>query len=796
MRRRYFFGDRIKKIGSSRQQWVSLWLFCACCCLFFSCKVTRKVPEGSYFLHSVNVELGHPKYSDNPAALRDQMLLLHRPKLNQKWANLVRGKLWFYNWGFKGGEAPVLTDTIAFGRSAFNMEKYLYQQGYFGSRVEYSEKVRFWNKKSKKLTYTVQLQPRHIIDTVIYPQDSLASSIFDNQIWEQSLIKKGEAFSGAVLQAERERVRKYLLNKGYFDYSVDNLQFELDSSGRTHALQIEYQLIDAYKLRPYSVRNVSIDIDTQRSDTLITNQYDGKTYRQPLSSAIKIEAINPFIYLHPDSLLRKDIYDRTLSHLLELGVFSFIDPQFTKVEDSVAAAKDKYYYDIKLSLQSAKRKQITNTIEASNRYGGTTAINQGLVGVAVSTNYHNRNWLGGAERFSAGLYNSIELNLRNDTTTLNGTRLINSLEITANAEWTFPKFLGAPFLNAADHSRLPSTKIDLSNTYRNTFNQYTINGTELSFGYEWKNRRRASFVWQPVFFNYFQTFNYSDDFAELLTNDFRLLSSFESRFIVGGAFTYNFNSQTNLSKNTNFWTFRGDIELAGNSLYLLDRAVKTLTSLDNSLFKDNILDYSQYIRLQGNLRKYWYFSTENVLAARLYSAFALPYGNSQAEELPIIKQFSLGGTNSVRAFKVRSVGPGSFGLNEVEEVNEYDRVGNMKLEASVEYRFPLWSYFYLKGAFFADAGNVWILKKSTDEFETRARGIFRWNRFYNEIAMGGGFGLRIDIPYALIRIDVAIPFYKPYYDLGSRWVFNEINFGNKTWRRENIVPTLAIGYPF
>jgi outer membrane protein assembly factor BamA len=198
--------------------------------------------------------------------------------------------------------------------------------------------------------------------------------------------------------------------------------------------------------------------------------------------------------------------------------------------------------------------------------------------------------------------------------------------------------------------------------------------------------------------------------------------------------------------------------------------------------------YSQFFRLRNEIRYFINLGKKDRLAWRIILAGGIPYGNSTT--MPYVKQFFVGGTNSVRAFRARTVGPGTYYPPDTLSTVYVDQAGDIKFETTLEYRFPIYGYF--KGAFFVDAGNIWLV----NEDEQRPGGDFRASDFYKELAVGSGFGARIDFSFVVIRFDLAFPLRKPYLPEGERWVFDKIELGSSSWRKQNIILNIAIGYPF
>lgn len=238
----------------------------------------------------------------------------------------------------------------------------------------------------------------------------------------------------------------------------------------------------------------------------------------------------------------------------------------------------------------------------------------------------------------------------------------------------------------------------------------------------------------------------------------------------------------------NFY-FKGNADVAGNLFYAVQRQLNKTGEKPLQIFNS---PYSQYIKGDIDFRHYWQFDIHNKLATRIILGAGYAYKNSTS--LPYIKQFSIGGSNSIRAFPARSIGPGTYNVRTDTSQNAtqfIDQRGDLKLEGNIEYRFDIIKI--LKGAVFLDAGNIWLLRQDT--LETRVGATFNRKTFLNELAVGTGFGLRFDFSFFVLRLDLAFPLRKPYL-LDDPWVVDNIDFGSKTWRKENLIFNIAIGYPF
>ena len=261
--------------------------------------------------------------------------------------------------------------------------------------------------------------------------------------------------------------------------------------------------------------------------------------------------------------------------------------------------------------------------------------------------------------------------------------------------------------------------------------------------------------------------------------------SFEEQFIIG--FSYNFIINKLNETNRRLYYVYAGIDPSGNILALLNKIGSSSEEADEkmTLFGTPI---SQYFRIRTDLRYYFRTGKESRIATRLYTGLGIPYGNSSV--MPYIKQFYSGGTNSLRAFRARSVGPGSYHPTESLDNVLVDQTGDIKLEGNIEYRFPIVGF--LKGALFTDIGNIWLVNADS----LRPGGQFDLARFYKQFAVGLGVGLRIDVDIVVIRFDWAFPVRKPWLPEDERWVFDEVDLFDRNWRKDNVLWNISIGYPF
>jgi outer membrane protein assembly factor BamA len=344
----------------------------------------------------------------------------------------------------------------------------------------------------------------------------------------------------------------------------------------------------------------------------------------------------------------------------------------------------------------------------------------------------------------------------------------------------------APFDLGANSEFVSKTKISARYEYFARNDQYTLNSFLTSYGFLWKNNRYNEFSFNPLSVNYVNPVNITPSYQALLDTNITLRRSIEPQLIVGPTlgFTYNEQAVPN-SKWHNFY-FSTNLDIAGTLLSIIKGTAFNKTT--DAKILGTV--YSQFARADMELRHYWRLNPENTtrLVSRLYAGAALPYGNSN--RIPFVRAFFIGGTNSLRGFRARSLGPGDYYVRNYNASGYVpDQPGDVKFEINTELRAKLISI--INGAAFIDAGNIWTIREDQDR---PGSGIS--TKFYNQIAASAGLGLRFDITFLVLRMDLACPIRKAVLDEGMSWSFDKLYFGSSSWRKENLIFNLAIGYPF
>ncbi|MFH6989330.1 BamA/TamA family outer membrane protein [Flavobacterium collinsii] len=748
----------------------------------FGCSNTKYLPEGDllYTGGSVTVKDSILKKKERKE-LENELNDLLRPKPNKQFLGL-RPKLWFYNMAgepkkqkgirywlrTKVGEPPVLFSKVDLDYNAAVLRNFTENRGYFKTRVSADSTV---SDKRVTAEYIVVPKKQYTIKSVIFPDDSLAMSRIIGRSSRRSLLKVGQPYDLDVIKAERERIDARLKEKGYYYFNPDYLLAQVDSSKGDHEVKIRLVIkadtppkaLTAYKINKVVVYpNFTISKDSVKYQPKDVVQYKDFTIIDT-ANTFKPRVFDRAIYFKKGDLYNRKDHNLTLNRFVNLGTFSFVKNEF-KPSDSLPNALDAYYYLTLLPKKFIRVEVLGKTNSAS--YTGTE----------VNLNWNNRNLFRGAELLTVSIFGGADFQLSG----ANNGRNIYKLGTETSLTW--PRFI-VPFFHIEGSSEyVPRTKATVRYEYQNRTQLYALNSFKTSFGYQWKENIRKEHQLNIIDVTYVSPNHVTDQYLADIKQDPSLEKVIEKQLIFGPTYIYTYTNTMQKRRKNTFY-FSGDLDLAGNVTGLVTGA----NIKKNDTIKIFDVPFSQFVKMRGDFRHYLKLGKESELASRIILGIGLPYGNSRA--LPTAKQFVVGGTNSIRAFRARSLGPGSY-LN-TQTTNNFlpDQSGDLKLEFSTEYRAKLFSI--VRGAVFVDAGNVWLLNSDPNK-----KGGEITKDFMKDIAVGAGAGLRFDLSFLVLRTDLAFPLRKPYLPQGQRWVIDDINFGSGPWRKDNLILNIAIGYPF
>ncbi|GAA3942077.1 BamA/TamA family outer membrane protein [Chitinophaga oryziterrae] len=726
---------------------------------------------------------------------------LYNQKYNEKKSN------WFWNLMLskRNLDEPVIYDSLKTKESVKRMVSYMNNQGYFYATVDYHETIK---KQKVSVKYKVNTGRNFIINKIDYeiPDSSLLDLTKKNE--SLSLIKPGMAYKQELLGSERERLMRVMRNAGYYKFDRDAIEFEIDTLHKMlfRNLMNPFEgIVNVYNEkkgldRPtmditVKIRNPddsAAHYDLYHIDSIYTypdypaygNTADStfkELQRKDLTIRYRQSLLKPAVLSRSVLLRSSDLYSQqktndAINRLYDLGAWQFVTLQYKEKKDT-SHKLDAYIY-----LTPKRRQEIGANFEVSTS-------SDYLLGSGITLNYKHLNIARSATQLNITLNGGIEL-IRNQANTW----MLQSQEIGGQVSLIFPRFI-IPFFKVAQTNRSTGrTRLTTGVDYLTRIDKFYISNVNASFGYEWNESQNKRWIVKPISLNYVGV-NLNKLFRDsTVAKNPYLQRSFEPAFIGGENVTYIFSNNDIYHKLHNSY-FRANIEESGAWLNGINSLWGAATNYKTNLDTLTHTSIANFVKLEVDYRHYWNLTTHTTLATRAYAGVGIAYGHSSV--LPYIRQFTAGGPNSIRAWRLRTLGPGTYKDTSATAISFPDQTGDMKLEGNVEYRFDLLRLFNgtinLKGATFLDAGNIWMLRKDAD----RPGSNFQLSNFYHDLAVGTGAGLRLDFSFFLIRLDWGIPIKVPYFTGNKNgWYLSEWQLGDGRWRRDNIIWNIAIGYPF
>jgi outer membrane protein assembly factor BamA len=705
------------------------------------------------------------------------------PEKQTGWHKFLRG----------AGEEPVVWEPAKTARTVENLNTYIASRGFFsGSTVARTDTLR---RKKVRVTYSVTQGPPSRIGTIRHTfRDTLLRPIVMADS-AATLLRTGDIFDTGKMDDERVRITALLRDKGYYNFNVGHITYLADSTSAASrhenpenpeapeapARTIDIEMIVRRNLEGYAedgsplygdnrvfrLGRVSVDpsydplrnttLDMRRTpDTLFTR---GLTIIRDGREEVWSRLLRRAIRLHSDSLYSASQVVATSAELMRLGAFRSVSILFDPVQGS-----DILNCDIR--CVPALRQSFGVDVE-----GSTTSS---FYGLRTSLGYQNRNAFRGAELFDASLTAGFEF-LKSSARKL-------SYELGANVSLTFPRFV---FWGAEGSRRIwkPVTTLALSAGWQDRA-YYTRTLLGLNWGYRWGMRRFENFTLRPVDI-YLVRMGYMDpEFAKQLNNPY-LVASYNDQLIAGISASYVFNNQPrDLAGGAT--VLRVNVETTGNLFSGLVRMfgigrVEETTPAGEPESHYNIfgIRFSQYVRGDLRFSQKFVLGERTALAYRLQGGAIYSYGNSASP--PFDKLFFAGGVNSMRGWAVRTLGPGTVPY---VKQNYPAQMGDVKLEANVEFRFPIMRA--VGGALFFDAGNIWFMRSKPDEYPDEA--VFRLRSFARQLGLDGGVGVRVDIGVVVLRLDWGLQLHTPGRPSGQRWI--------RHFKWADTALSFGVGYPF
>ncbi len=738
--------------------------------LLVSCSATKKVPDGDALYRGATIKFDSSGLTAKKRkALRSDLGELTRPRPNKRILG-IPFKLWFNNTKLlrKKGEPPVLLSAVDLEHNEKVLQSELENRGYFVAKVRGDTTVR---RKKARAIYSVQPGPQYSISEVKFSDDSTVLQKTINETINKSFLKAGDPFDLAIIKGERERIDAHLKEKGFYYFDPDFIIVKADTSVGGNKVNLLVKVkpeTPAQSKKVYTINDVFIysqfGLRATRADTSKTKAeyYKGYYVIDP-RELYKPRLFENMMQFDPGDVYNRTDHGQTISRLVNLNLFKFVKNRFEPVEGIDSAQLNAYYY-----LTPFPKKALRGEINASTK-------SNNLTGSSITVGWRNRNIMRGGELFTVDATGGFEVQVSGQMPGY------NTFRYGIETNLVVPRFI-VPFGLNPGGSFVPKTNFLLAYDLLTKEKLYTMQSFRAGWGYNWKEDIYKEHQFNLIAINYVQPLKVTEIYLDSAKGNPTLLKAVEEQFILGTNYNYNYNSRVGKLWSSSGVYFNGNVDLSGNIAGLLSGA-DIKNNNPKTLFNAH---FSQYVRFETDVRYYAKISKTSVWANRLIAGLGLPYGNSL--QLPYVKQFFVGGTNSVRAFRSRSIGPGSY-VDTTITTFLPDQSGDIKLELNTELRVKLFSI--VQGAIFIDAGNIWLYNDSP--FKPGAK--FSKN-FLEELAVGGGLGLRFDVSLFVVRLDAAVPFRKPWLVGKERWVIDQINLRSPAWRNANVVYNLGIGYPF
>jgi len=706
-----------------------------------------------------------------------------------------------HQWFFKTGEEPSILNSNKTKLTIKNLSQHYFNEGYFNAKVTSEDEL--LKGKKAKVNYFIETSKPYILDSI---STSIKSTVLDSiyaTSKSKSIIKEGNQYRLSSFMAEQDRITKLFRNSGVYRFNKNAITFEADSSD--YKLNIEFLINDSIANVPFKVQkikkiNVYTDYSFLTKDNPIKDSISYKGFS--FLAQDKLE-YNPTyllnsIFIDPNGLYQDKTRELTRKHLRGLKNFRTVDIKYLELENDELEAS--------IFLTPLKKYAIGFETEL-------THSNVRQLGTLAKVSFLNRNTFKGAEIFKI----SVQGSFIDSKDAADNDKLLNAWEVGADISLEFPRFL-TPFNQdkLISKSKSPKTNLILGTSLQKNIGSdkqkftgiidYTweasqkvmhslqifntqfiknLNPDQYFYVYSFEYRQLED-IQQEFFPNYpltednaieFIEEKITPEFEESNLEDYQIAKDIESNyyiitenaFIPSVAYTFTYNNRESY-KDNNFSFFRARVSAAGNIATSITKQ-KDSNSV-KTMFNTPI---SQFIRTDFEYKKFWSLSLKKTIAFRAFAGIAMPYGNS--ETIPFSRSYFIGGPNDLRAWKVYDLGPGATktGL-------EYN-VGTLKLLSSIEYRFEILNS--IKGALFVDVGNIWDITNST---LTPPEAKFTGLESLKDTAVGSGFGIRYDLSFILIRLDLGFKTYEPYLEEGEKW-FKHYNFANAVYN-------FGISYPF
>ena len=744
-----------------------------------SCSSTSSVPEGDQLYIGLNpIEYKEYEKNDHFYAVQEEVeaALATAPNgafFGSSYHRTIPYKLWIWNnfsnsetklgkWIAKTfGSAPVLMSWVNPELRTSVAQSVLRKHGYLGGTVSYMVEQQK-NPKKAKIAYTVNMNELSTVDTLEYVNfPSLSDSLIRLHV-DEARIKPGDPFDVSALDAERSRLSTLFRNNGFYYYQPSYASYLADTLAVPGKVHLRLQLADnipAAASHKWYIGKMKVNIMKQSMEQLrdtftyrrLTLAFNGK--KPPIRARLLLRHLR----LLPKQQFSYDAYMESADRLSNSGQYSSVQFAFTP-QDTTALCDT---LDMTVSCVLNKPYEAYVETNYSNKINGRT-------GPEIVVGFKKKNAFRGGEVIDLNLHGAYEWQTNGQGSDY------NSYEYGTDLSVSFPRMI-VPFLKPYRYYNTPTTTVRASTNVVKRPGYFKMHTASGDWTYKWQPTDRKKHEFSPLTIKYQHLTYATHKFDSIMYATPYLYATMQDIFIPKMIYSFTYTSPKKY-RNPIYWNITASE--AGNILSLGYMAAgKKWGDEGKEMFKNA---YAQFFKIESDFTKTWATGLKSQLVGHINVGLVYSYGNMKAT--PYSEQFYVGGANSIRAFPVRSVGPGSY-YTDVARLSYLDQTGDMKFLANLEYRFNLFGNLY--GAAFIDAGNVWGLKD--DGYRSGAR--FKLKNIAKEMALGTGVGVRYDLEFLILRLDWGVGLHMPY-DTGKSGYYNVRRF------KDSHSLHLAVGYPF
>lgn len=669
------------------------------------------------------------------------------------------------------GSPPPILDSTLVEISRTQIEKFFKSKGFFNTKVKSEIEVK---DKKATLTFTANTGEPFMVNKITHeiPDEAVKSLYFSSKD-KFSHLREGMQYDEDSLSTEREEIYKLMRQNGYYDFVRPYVRFSPDSNQNNNKVSVKLIIDEPLdstinKHQVYKIGETNIIVAPNSdgfTDSLTLNKrsFNGLRYTD-LSGKFRRNPITRYNFIRYGENYNIDNETLTYDRLYDLNVFKNVKIDYLKNKDTAGVVNPV------ILLIPQKR--------MSNRIEGEIPFNDATVGFTLSNTYTNNNFLRGGERFQLQVKGGMQSRLNSIGSIFSD---IYQRDFSVSASLTVPRLM-VPFrIPLMGKNGVPYTTFASSYLYALqkdiTVRRIFIN----SITYDWVETKSKLHSFTPLNFEY----RFGSVLIDDTNNLYSLLLLGRKDFTLGMKYAYALNADK-LLQNKSFVYFRGNIDIAGNLLQGISKLTGDKNDPDNNDFGRVLgLPFNQYVRPEIDIRWYKNVGVESQLVTRINTGIGHAYGNSR--DMPFEKLFFAGGSSGVRAWQARTLGPGNYNreviTNEQDRASSFgiDQLGQMRIEANLEYRFPLVHKFFggkLNAAAYLDAGNIWNITSNNP----RPESVFKFDKLGQQIALGTGLGFRYDVQFFVFRFDIGLKLKDPQFNGDEQWVIGKFINGGKAFK--------------